>query len=285
MSYDDDPTTELPPPVDPPTQPIPMDRPRRNRSTRVGVALLTGAVLVAVIGGTVAWASTRDDDSPSTASTPSTPAAHDHAAALAASDAADAAAAAEGQDGRHRHQHKALPPYSQRYDAASSEQRAVADKLLSDVRATLTAYADVDKAVAAGYRAPRKPRGPLAHYLNVSYARDGKVLDPQHPEGLVYFTGGKGKPVLLGAFFVAPKGAAVPSDAGDLVVWHTHNPSCPDFFVTKDKPCLDTRRMLHTWTFDQLTLTGRRGRTATVKVTDPFGVPFKASVERVGKTD
>jgi hypothetical protein len=95
--------------------------------------------------------------------------------------------------------------------------------------------------------------------------------------------------VLLGAFFVTPAGTEAPTPAGDLVVWHSHSPDCPAFFATEDNPCLDARRMLHVWTADEVTLSaarlgrhGGRDRAAqTVQVVDPFGVPFRAAVEKV----
>jgi hypothetical protein len=237
----------------------------------------TGAavVVVLVLGGTVAWAATRGGSASPEIAPQTVAATHaDHVVA----EASDAAMGG--------HHHPALPPYAERYAAATPEDQQAADDLLADVRSTLAAYADVDAAVAAGYRAPRRQGGPLAHYLNPELARSGDVLDPAQPSGLVYFTGGTGDPVLLGAFFVAPAGTPAPMPAGDLVVWHSHNPACPDFFATPDEPCLDARRMLHVWTVDEVTLPGGRrfnrdGRPVTVQVVDPFGVPFRASVEKV----
>lgn len=80
--------------------------------------------------------------------------------------------------------------------------------------------------------------------------------------------------------------------AGDLVVWHSHNPSCTGFLVTEAQPCTDTVRMLHIWTADEVELvrrqqrqqpqTGRTGKTVEVRITDPFGVPFRASIAPIG---
>ncbi len=187
---------------------------------------------------------------------------------------------AEGGPG---HAHERLAPYQERYDAASTDERAAADTLVADTRTTLAAYEDVDDAVAAGYRTRRDPPGLFAHYLDRSVAGDGHLLDPARPNGLVYYTGGDGEPVLLGAFFVAPPGVEVPATTGDLVVWHSHNPGCPRFFATEAEPCADVRRMVHVWTVGQVELTARRtGEPIAVEVTDPFGAPFRASVDRVG---
>ena len=86
--------------------------------------------------------------------------------------------------------------------------------------------------------------------------------------------------MLLGAFFVAPRGAPAPSPAVDLVVWHSHDPSCPAFFATADAPCTDTRRLLHVWTADRVELEGRNRGPLEVEVVDPFGTPFRASITR-----
>jgi hypothetical protein len=235
---------------------------RATRAVRygVGAALLVVGVLV---GGTVAFASTS------------------HASDEPESSTADASGDTPHHH-RHEHDHPQLPPYEQRYASASPEEQAAADALLADVRTTLAAYEDVDAAVAAGYQAPRHPRGPIAHYVNPSVADEGHLLDPSHPNGLVYYTGGNDGPVLLGAFFVTPPGTAAPTPAGDLVVWHSHNPGCPGVFATADAPCTDVRRMLHVWTAEQVSVASRRtGQPIEVQVTDPFGVPFGASVTRV----
>jgi hypothetical protein len=149
------------------------------------------------------------------------------------------------------------------------------------VTETLKAYPTVAAAEAAGYQTAPQARGPIRHYVNLDLARDADILDPAHPEGLVFYTVEGHDPVLLGAFFTAPRGVEAPRPAGDLVVWHSHDPSCTGFFATAEAPCTDTRRMLHVWTADTLTVYGRRGRSAQVRITDPFGAPFQASVERV----
>jgi len=185
-------------------------------------------------------------------------------------------------EGRGRHTHPTLPAYADREAAATPEERQAADALRAEVTATLEAYADVDDAVAAGYEPPRRPRGRLAHYRDRSTASGGDILDPAHPDGLVYETGGDGDPVLIGAFFVAPRGAAAPAPAGDLVVWHSHDPACAGFFVTPAEPCTESFRMLHVWTADEIELTTRTGATVPVRLVDPYGTPLRASVEPAG---
>lgn len=103
-----------------------------NVRGRLGWAA-AGSVTTAVLltGGAVAWASAdQDEEDPPPATT--------------------------------EHAHEALPPYEERYAAASGEDQEAADDLIADVEATLTAFADVDDAVAAGYRPPRNRVTPVA---------------------------------------------------------------------------------------------------------------------------
>jgi hypothetical protein len=245
---------------------------------RVITIVAAVAAVTALVGSAVAYANAGDDD-----------AAGDTAGAADGAVAADHGGHRDGPDeddepgGHARHRHPRLPAYDERYEAAGAGERAAAADLLDEVTATLATYADVDAAVAAGYLAPRRPHSARHHYLNPSLVRDADVLDPRHPEGLVYHEVEGREPVLLGAFFVAPRGAEAPRPAGDLVVWHSHDPACPDFFATADAPCTDVRRMLHVWTADTVTMTARRDpqRSAEVRFVDPFGAPFRAVVEPV----
>jgi hypothetical protein len=246
------------------------------RIRRVITIVAAVAAAAALVGSAVAYANAGDEG-----------VAGDTAGAADSAAAADHRGHEDPPDdesgGGAGHRHPRLPAYDERYEAAGADEQAAAADLRDEVTATLAAYADVDAAVAAGYRAPRRPNSARHHYLNPSLVRDGDVLDPRHPEGLVYYEAEGREPVLLGAFFVTPRGAEAPRPAGDLVVWHSHDPACPDFFATADAPCTDVRRMLHVWTADTVTMTARRNpqRSAEVRFVDPFGAPFRASVEVV----
>jgi hypothetical protein len=263
----------------PPTPPAPPSRRRVG-----GRALVAAAVAVAVVtvGGAVALAAGGGDDPQAPAAATPTPG-HDHdhdAGATSAEPPADGDAPGGGHDGGH-HEHPPLTPYAERYAAATPEQQAAADDLRTAVAATIAPYADVDAAVAAGYQVVPGTEHTIAHYLDRTAARDGRVLDPSKPEGLVYYAVGDGKPVLLGAFFIAPSGEPVPDSAGGITVWHSHDPACTAFFATPDQPCTDTRRMLHVWTADHLDITRRNGQTVGVDFVDPFGTPFRAAIARL----
>ncbi len=122
----------------------------------------------------------------------------------------------------------------------------------------------------------------MEHWFDPRVFRARQVFDPDRPNGLVYYTAGAGDPVLLGAFFIVPPDMPAPSPAGDLVVWHSHDPSCTGFLATEDEPCADTRRMLHVWTADQFELVRRQsGQPVEAEFSDPFGAPLAASVTRV----
>jgi hypothetical protein len=292
--------------MDDPTALPPLPRPKRRIGRRTLVAAAVAATVVTV-GGAVAFAAAGGDGDDRPTNTAAAERGHDHdemaaghdhddgtaagaadmAADTAAGDDSPAAGADAGGPGRrHRHEHPPLTPYAERYAAATPEQQAAADDLRAAVAATVAPYADVDAAVAAGYRVVPATANTIAHYVDPAATRDGRVLDPSRPEGLVYYAAGEGDPVLLGAFFIARPGEPLPDDAGGIVVWHSHDPACTGFFATPDQPCTDSRRMLHVWTADHLDITARRtGQTVGVDFVDPFGAPFRAAIARSDPAD
>lgn len=250
-------------------------------------ARLTLAALATAgaVGGLTAFV-VAGDDAPATqaiaAREATTSTAHDHPGAGARAGNGDGAGGARGARGAGAgHAHPRQEPYPERYAAASPEEQVAADDLVAATRAAVSAYPNPEAAEAAGYRPPRRAGGRTQHYLNPTLAADGDVLDPAHPEGLV-FTEGPDGPELIGAFFTARPGVEVPVPAGELVTWHSHNPDRPAFFASADEPRTDTRRMLHVWTAETVDLVSRRGDEVTVEVLDPFGAPFLASVTRQG---
>ena len=186
----------------------------------------------------------------------------------------------------HRHGDAGHAAYEERYAAAPETDQQAADDLVAEVRATLAAFptpAGTRRPPATRPRAPGRAPGGVRHYLDRDAARDGAVLDPSRPEGLVYYTVGGQTPVLLGAVFVAPAGrrgahARRPTSS----TWHSHDPGVP----RGSSPRPPTRappaaRMLHVWTVEHdHRAPGSTGRSVDVRVTDPFGAPFFASVVR-----
>ena len=146
----------------------------------------------------------------------------------------------------HRQHDPALPTLTTRRAHATPAERDASTDLLARIRATLAPYESEAAARAAGY-APN-PRGRrLIHYRNVANRRDGRELDPEHPEGLVYLRTVGGGLHLLGAVFTVWPGRVAPAPGGDIFFWHTHNSNCGSFLVPAGV-CTDTFRMLHVWT-------------------------------------
>lgn len=147
--------------------------------------------------------------------------------------------------------------------APTAEEQTAATSLLEATEASLARYADIDAAVADGYRVLEfKPvRGGLieqTHAMHPVYLNDGGVLDPERPEGLVYIKLPDGTILLVGAMFTAPVGEG-PTPGGSLTVWHTHyrcagNPGFP--LPAGVSTCADgsdtispDREMIHVWIF------------------------------------
>lgn len=167
--------------------------------------------------------------------------------------------AASGQDG-HGHAGQG----STNTAAPRPEQKALAARLLSDVKAGIARFADVQVAQADGYRQTTPYRfgrwGP-AHFNNFAHNRDSRLLDPTRPEALVYMKVPEGQVILIGAMFLAAKGQG-PRPAGPITEWHAHDNlcltgagtvalatgpgQCPpgSFFVG------EAVEMMHVWIFD-----------------------------------
>ena len=153
--------------------------------------------------------------------------------------------------------------YAALWDAASAKEQAAAHELIAATRDATQRWSDVDVALADGFSPNRGGVGPV-HYRNVANRRDDGVLDPNHPEALVYLQRPNGDPILLGAVYVVTRVQERPTPAGDLAAWHVHNdPRChhPDL----DPGCADVRGgMLHVWVYSG--------------VRDPFADPMFASM-------
>ena len=109
------------------------------------------------------------------------------------------------------------------------EQQARAENLIAVTLAELPQFADPAKAEAAGFRSIGDAITGDEHYVNLSYFKDGRILDPDHPESLVYEPDGKGGKKLVAAMFMLETGqtmADVPDVGGPLTQWHIHNNLC-----------------------------------------------------------
>jgi len=140
---------------------------------------------------------------------------HDHGAT------ADEAAVHEHGDA---HSHAAEDP-----STATPEQRAAADALLRDTITGLYQWEDEEKVYDAGFRSIGDCITGNEHLVNWNWINDDVVLDPDHPESLVYRCERDGTRVLEAAMYMAPAGTPddeVPDVGGPITQWHIHNNLC-----------------------------------------------------------
>jgi hypothetical protein len=145
--------------------------------------------------------------------------------------------------------------------APTAAERSAASALVTAVRSGVARLADPEVAAREGYvqSTPFAFYGlRAAHFHNETYNQDGKLLDPERPEDLMYLKHDDGSLELIGVMFLAPPGDG-PAIGGPLTHWHVHNDLCggPDGVVAKapDGACpADTYpitfEMLHVWLID-----------------------------------
>jgi hypothetical protein len=143
------------------------------------------------------------------------------------------------------------------------EQEIAAAKLAAETTAGIAKYAEVEVALADGYRPFGSADAVMVHYTNRRFEQDGRILDPTRPETLVY-AGSPDGPVLLGAMFSLPGLDRTPPDVGGpLTPWHVHTNVCaspvPPFLIGILTPfgnCpfgsvnIVSNAMIHIWTID-----------------------------------
>jgi hypothetical protein len=109
---------------------------------------------------------------------------------------------------------------------ATPEQVAAAAQLYAETAAAIAPYEDWHKALTAGFRPGGNQSMASTHWMNQHNVDAGYVLDPNHPQGLVYANGKHG-PVLLGAMFQMKHiGQFGPDPGGPLTAWHQHENIC-----------------------------------------------------------
>lgn len=174
---------------------------------------------------------------------------HDHGTTDVAG-AATHTHAVTGDDGAEgaAHDHSDVPNLP---DTASAtpEQTAAAKDLLTRTIAATAAYRDPAAATKAGFdvqaawdrkqktltSAGRKaPERGQVHVPNKANRTDGRILDPNAPETLIYRRSAEGKLTLVGVMFTAEK-KTPPTSYQPYVRWHTHE-ACTGGGVKKLKP-------------------------------------------------
>ena len=216
----------------------------RSRPVRLGLGAAV-VVLALVAGATGVWAA-------------GTAGSHDHQAA--------AAVGGQAAPGTPEHAHGAnLPEVA----AATDEQRAAAEALWKASMANAERWRDPAAAAAAGFRfrtgADAGPGGKVRflHVPNPAWRADGRVLDPAHPETLIYWNGPGDRLTLVGVMYTAAKGSPGPAVGGPITRWHDHE-SCRDPATRAklgrpvDGACPDGQvyrrsgEMMHVWFTDDL---------------------------------
>ena len=147
-------------------------------------------------------------------------------------------------------------------DVATPDQVAAAQQLYDQTVAAIAPYRDWHVAWAAGYRPNGAEKMPSTHWMNQRNVDAGYVMDPRHPQGLVYANSKHG-PVLLGAMFQMKHiGQFGPDPGGPLTAWHEHTNICvtPSGFefslMTPTATCplgaiaVSIPPMLHVWIVD-----------------------------------
>jgi hypothetical protein len=122
-------------------------------------------------------------------------------------------------------------------EGVTPEQQAEAENLIAASLHDLPQWSDPAVADAQGWHSIGDGVTGYEHYLNLEMMEDGRILDTNRPESLVYqLDPGSGKKELVAAMFMLEPGATletVPSFGGKLLQWHIHNNLC---FTTGDRP-------------------------------------------------
>jgi hypothetical protein len=168
---------------------------------------------------------------------------HDHSDGAATETAHDHAA---GTDDHAGHDAAALPakPYDPTQpidlsgvEGVTPEQQAAAENLIAITLLRLPQWADPAVASAAGYKSIGDGFTGYEHLIKWDTINDQYVLDPDHPESLVYRVDrATGERTLEAAMFMLPQGETletVPELGGKLTQWHIHNNLC---FTQGDAP-------------------------------------------------
>jgi len=108
------------------------------------------------------------------------------------------------------------------------QQQAEAENLIAATLRDLPQWADPAYAETQGFKSIGDGGTGVEHLVNRAFMNDEYILDPDHPESLVYSTEGGGRK-LVAAMYMTKEGLPledVPEFGGPLVQWHTHDNLC-----------------------------------------------------------
>jgi hypothetical protein len=112
----------------------------------------------------------------------------------------------------------------------SAQEQAEAEELVTVSLQTLPRFADIPSIEAMGYRSIGDAATGFEHFMNWPLINDGRVLDPDYPESLVFVVDpATGDKQLAAAMYMANADdtlETVPDLGGELVQWHIHNDLC-----------------------------------------------------------
>jgi len=216
-----------------------------------------GTILVTLITGVAIWVGSFAAHAATDSDVSADP--------KAASEAAGTALGAS-HDHEHAHDHAAraqagviMRPQADHHPTV--QQQADAQALADATKQAMQRFAKLEDALAAGFTLPKPGVGPDVHLDNKANRADGRTLDPDHPETLVYAILNN-KATLLGVVYVMDlAGVAAPQPGGPITRWHAHNicltllppgfgivspfGSCPALSVSVTTP-----EMMHVWVVD-----------------------------------
>jgi hypothetical protein len=114
-------------------------------------------------------------------------------------------------------------------------------------------YTDASAARRVGYT-PQSITGAVEHWVNVAYHRDGRELDLDRPEALMYVRDASGLHLVAEVFVLDHVGETPPAVGGEA--WHHHSACLGEGGLgvpLPGAPCpagtalVDTPPMLHVW--------------------------------------
>ena len=168
-----------------------------------------------------------------------------------------AASTGESQGNHHTHHDEV---------SVTADQLIAAAEFVQAVKAhNAERHRDVQDALAAGYiQITGDLPGIAAHFIRLDYQRDGREMDPEYPEVLLYTKRLDGEWRLIGVMFLAEQATEEPpSYFGPLDSWHYHTNLCfrdgRSTTVANAAACpggafvARTNWQLHVWTLDGAT--------------------------------
>lgn len=115
------------------------------------------------------------------------------------------------------------------FPGVTPEQQAAAENLIAVTVVRLPQWADYRVAEAAGFHSIGDGRTGHEHFVQWDWIDDDIILDPDHPESLVYEPQPDGTKKLVSAMYMLPTSvdlADVPDIGGALMQWHIHDNLC-----------------------------------------------------------